>query len=122
MGAQLSHEGNTPFSDDGLCDIDALKQILRDATVSRKYGDEEGDTEVVRKDKALGRYLREPENQHVREYLRGFVCEAPSEWDSTHLDTRYRKLLDAGEVYEGRQAAYDKFLALVKQYRVRDDF
>jgi hypothetical protein len=52
--------------------------------------------------------------------LRGFICNAPSEWDSTNNQTRYAKLLDEGGFYHGNQQGYDKFLNYLKEIQFWD--
>jgi predicted chitinase len=107
MGWQKISEGNTPFNSDGLCDIDALRRLVRDAadseqpTVSRE-------TAEVQKADALSSYIRGQDG--VRQALRGFICNAPSEWDSTNNHARYARLLDEGGYYHGNQPGYDRFL------------
>ncbi|MFM0608295.1 peptidase M23 [Paraburkholderia sediminicola] len=110
-------EGSGPFNTDGLCDIDALKKILKDAK-EHETPQEAAQTEEYQKEDVLVRYLKTTEG--VREQLRGFVCEAPSEWDSTHNEDRYRKLKDPGEFYDGNEAGYRKFLNLLKSFQFWD--
>ncbi|PQV48092.1 M23 family metallopeptidase [Paraburkholderia sp. BL21I4N1] len=62
---------------------------------------------------AMEQYLSDPHNKAVQELLQGFICEAPSEWDRTNTDDRYRHLLDAGEHFEGNQRAYEQFKSFV---------
>ncbi|MEX3937455.1 hypothetical protein AB4Y32_37975 [Paraburkholderia phymatum] len=52
--------------------------------------------------------------------MRGFICLAPSEWDSTNLERRYAKLLQTGEHFEGKKDNYDKFIAFVRQFQFWD--
>jgi predicted chitinase len=121
---------SAPFDHDGLWDLDKLTQIVRaaagetspnfDATYASHLDDAEKKTDAQQKNHALRRYVRDPDHVVVRDLLRCFVCEAPSEWDSTHLDARYGKLLEAGEHFEGKQAAYDKFLAFVRKMQFWD--
>ncbi|MFL9920609.1 hypothetical protein PQR75_35630 [Paraburkholderia fungorum] len=110
-------EGNGPFNADGLCDIDALKKILKDAK-DHETPQEAAQIEEYQKEDVLVRYVKSTDG--VREQLRGFVCEAPSEWDSTHNEERYRKLKEAGEFYEGNAAGYAKFLNLLKSFQFWD--
>ncbi|MFM0606963.1 peptidase M23 [Paraburkholderia sediminicola] len=110
-------EGSGPFDADGLCDIDALKQVLKDAK-DHETPQEAALTEEYQKEDALVRYVKATDG--VREQLRGFVCEAPSEWDSTHNEDRYRKLKDTGEFYDGNAAGYTKFLNLLKSFQFWD--
>jgi predicted chitinase len=59
-------------------------------------------------------------NDPVREALRGFICQAPSEWDSSHNETRYVRLLDEGGFYHGNEAGYRKFLDYLKSVQFWD--
>nr|WP_255503088.1 hypothetical protein [Cupriavidus sp. UME77] len=53
--------------------------------------------------------------------LKGFVCQAPSEWDGTNNEARYGKLLSQqGEFYYGNSAGYAKYVALLKQFQFWD--
>jgi hypothetical protein len=103
MGWQKISEGNTPFGSDGLCDIDALRKLVKDGALAVKAQNAE----------VVSSYVRE--HGSVREALRGFACNAPSEWDSTNNRARYAKLLDEGGYYHGNQSGYDKFLTYLEQ-------
>ncbi|KAE8757515.1 hypothetical protein FSO04_23775 [Paraburkholderia madseniana] len=107
-------DGNGPFNAAGLCDIDALKKILKDAK-HHETPQEAVQTEEYQKEDVLVRYVKTTDG--VREQLRGFVCEAPSEWDSTHNEDRYRKLKDPGEFYAGNDAGYTKFINLLRSFQ-----
>ncbi|WP_167306957.1 hypothetical protein [Paraburkholderia hospita] len=82
-GWQKVSESNTPFSDDGMCDVDQLRKIVDDVAPQTT-----GPNESVDQD-ALSNYVR---GNAVREKLHGFICEAPTEWNSAHDDVRYAKL------------------------------
>ncbi|WP_103706715.1 M23 family metallopeptidase [Paraburkholderia eburnea] len=112
MGWQKLSDGNTPFGSDGLCDIDALKKLVRDASANEQPTVSAATTEVQKAD-ALSSYVRGHDG--VRQALRGFICNAPSEWDSTNNNTRYVKLLDEGGFYHGNEAGYTKFLDYLKE-------
>ncbi|WP_236066840.1 M23 family metallopeptidase [Paraburkholderia haematera] len=116
-GWKKIREGGGPFNADGLCDIDALKKILQDAK-DHETPQEAAQTEEYQKEDALVRYVKTTEG--VREQLRGFVCEAPSEWDSTQNEDRFRKLKDSGEFYDGNDAGYTKFLRLLTSFQFWD--
>lgn len=90
-GWQKISEGNTPYGDDGMCDVDALKKILGDVAQPSAGANESDDED------ALSDYVKG--NNAVRAQLRGFICEAPTEWNSAHNDTRYAKLNDADGFY-----------------------
>jgi hypothetical protein len=116
IGWQKISEGNSPFSDDGMCDINELKKIVDD--VAPQPADP---NEAVDED-ALSSYVRG--NRVVREQLRGFICEAPTEWNSAHNDVRYAKLNEPDGFY-GRQKStnpngYRDFLQLLKKFEFWD--
>lgn len=116
-GWQKITEGNTPFSTDGLCDIEALKRILRNATDHQTPQDAALKQEYKKED-VLAQYVKT--NGAVREQLRGFICEAPSEWDSTQNEKRYGKLLSEGEFYHGDPAGYAAFIKLLESFQFWD--
>ncbi|WP_250452824.1 M23 family metallopeptidase [Caballeronia sp. ATUFL_M2_KS44] len=117
MGWQKITEGNTPFSADGLCDIDALKKLLKDVK-DHQTPEEAALRQDNKKEDVLAQYVKS--NDSVREQLRGFVCEAPSEWDSSQNEARYSKLKDEGEFYHGDQAGYAAFLKRLKSFQFWD--
>jgi hypothetical protein len=111
-------DANTPYADDGLCDVDELKKILGSVlppVISGKdneYQDEDALCNYILGDNA------------VRARLKGFICEAPTEWDSAHSDTRYVKLNDPDGFY-GKQkdtnpTGYSDFLTLLKKFQFWD--
>ncbi|CAE6706693.1 hypothetical protein R75465_00688 [Paraburkholderia aspalathi] len=115
-GWQKISEGNTPYSDDGMCDVDALKKIIGDVAQPPAEAKESDDED------ALSDYVKG--NDAVRAQLRGFICEAPTEWNSAHNDTRYAKLNDADGFY-GKQKnsnpkGYSDFLDLLKKFQFWD--
>ncbi|MPV65926.1 M23 family metallopeptidase [Burkholderia sp. BE17] len=112
MGWQKISNGNTPFGSDGLCDVDALKKIVKAAA------DSEQPTVVVKttenqKAAALSSYVKY--NDQVRQQLCGFVCDAPSEWDSANNEERYAKLLDEDGYYHGNDKGYNDFMKYLKE-------
>ncbi|MFP3581864.1 hypothetical protein SB659_20085, partial [Arthrobacter sp. SIMBA_036] len=70
MGWQKVSEGNTPFSSDGLCDVDALKTILNDAA-PHDVPAVAGETAEAHKKRVLSAYVKG--NARVRRQLRGLV-------------------------------------------------
>ncbi|MEM5328555.1 hypothetical protein VSR34_18460, partial [Paraburkholderia sp. JHI2823] len=106
-------DGNTPFGSDGLCDIDALKRIVKDAQSS----DATATTEVQKADE-LSSYVRS--HDKIRQALRGFICNAPSEWDDTGNETRWAKLRDKDGFYEGNEQGYQDFLKYLKEIQFWD--
>jgi predicted chitinase len=113
MGWRKISEGNTPFSGDGLCDIDILKKLVNDAE-----GTPGVHTTEAEKADALSSYVKF--NDSVRQQLRGFICSAPSEWDSAHNEQRYVRLLDDGGFYHGNKTGFDKFLKYLGQLQFWD--
>ncbi|KIG10266.1 hypothetical protein AWB72_05654 [Caballeronia concitans] len=71
-----------------------------------------------KKEDELAQYVKS--NDAVREQLHGFVCEAPSEWDSSQNETRYLKLKDEDEFYHGDEAGYASFLNRLKSFQFWD--
>jgi predicted chitinase len=116
-GWQNITEGNTPFSADGLCDIDALKKIIKDVKDHQTQEDAALKQEYKKED-VLAQYVKS--NASVREQLRGFICEAPSEWDSSQNEARYSKLKDEGEFYHGDEAGYAAFMKRLKSFQFWD--
>lgn len=110
-------EGVGLHSDDGLCDIDALKKILSD-TKARETAAEKAARANYDKDDELVRYVKT--HKPIRDALRGFVCEAPSEWDGSHNDAKFRKLKEPGEFYDGNEAGYAKFIKLLESLQFWD--
>jgi len=107
----------TPFGTDGLCDIAALKKLVNDAVDGGQLTNATETTEVQKAD-ALSGYVKGHDS--VRQALRGFICNAPSEWDSTNNQTRYAKLLDEGGFYYGNEQGYNKFLNYLKEIQFWD--
>jgi predicted chitinase len=110
-GWQKVSEGNTPFDSDGMCDLDALKKIVNDAA-PHEVSAEPGETTEAHKSSVLSAYVKG--NDQVRRQLRGLVCNAPSEWDSTNNEERYARLLDEGEFYHGNDKGYNDFMKHLK--------
>jgi len=76
------------------------------------------ETTEVQKDDALSSYVKG--NDQARQQLRGFICNAPSEWDSTHNKERYAKLLDDGGFYHGNDQGYSDFLKYLEEIQFWD--
>ncbi|WP_249744720.1 M23 family metallopeptidase [Burkholderia pyrrocinia] len=112
MGWQKVSEGNTPFGSDGLCDIDALKKLLKDGA-DHETPAAEGETPEAHKTNALSAYVKG--NALVRQQLCGLVCNAPSEWDSTGNEERFARLLDEGGYYHGNDKGYNDFMKYMKE-------
>ncbi|MCP3712545.1 M23 family metallopeptidase [Paraburkholderia sp. CNPSo 3274] len=118
MGWQKITDGNTPFGSDGLCDIDALRKLLKDEADSPHEQTVVKETAEVWKANELSAYVRG--HEQVRKALRGFICNAPSEWDSTDNETRWAKLLDKDGFYEGNEPGYQDFLKYLKEIQFWD--
>ncbi|MFP3755934.1 peptidase M23 [Cupriavidus sp. SIMBA_020] len=112
MGWEKVSEVTGPFAQDGLCDIDLLKNLLKDKNPG--HNPHVGSSV----NKALRYYVQMGEG--VRERLRGLVCEMPSEWDRSNNEARYRKLKEPGEFYAGDPAGYERFMALVDKAQFWD--
>ncbi|MGF6415132.1 peptidase M23 [Paraburkholderia sp. MM5482-R1] len=117
MGWQKISDANTPFDSNGMCDINALKKLVKDAGDTGELPVIEDMTEAQRA-QALSTYVRM--NDPVRQALRGFICNAPSEWDSKNNETRYTKLLDEGGFYHGNQTGYGDFLKYLREVQFWD--
>ncbi|NIF55483.1 M23 family metallopeptidase [Burkholderia sp. Ax-1724] len=114
-GWQKISEETSPYSDDGMCDVDQLNKILADAAPvaldSKEYVDEDGLCQYV-----LG-------HDDVRSKLRGFICEAPTEWDKTGNSERYKRLNDPDGFYGKQQTnpdGYHDFLQLLEKFQFWD--
>jgi hypothetical protein len=115
-GWQKISEENSPYSDDGICDVDQLKKLLADATPTttdpKEYVDED----------ALCQYVLNHDD--VRSRLRGFICEAPTEWDRTGNSDRYKRLNDEDGFYGKQQQTnpdgYNTFLQLLEKFQFWD--
>ncbi|MCA7887323.1 M23 family metallopeptidase [Burkholderia contaminans] len=112
MGWQKINEGNTPFDNDGMCDVAALKEILDDAA-PHEVPAVKDETPEIHKERVLWAYVKG--NAQARQQLRGFVCNAPSEWDSTNNEERYARLLDEGGFYHGNDKGYNDFMKYLKE-------
>ncbi|WP_175671255.1 M23 family metallopeptidase [Burkholderia ambifaria] len=117
MGWQKVSEGNTPFSSDGLCDVEALRKILNDAA-PHDVPAVAGETAEGHKTRVLSAYVKR--NAQVRRQLRGLVCHAPSEWDSTNNEGRYARLVDEGGFYHGNEKGYKDFLKYLTEVQFWD--
>ncbi|WP_028202782.1 M23 family metallopeptidase [Paraburkholderia nodosa] len=117
MSWQKITEGNTPFSSDGLCDIDVLKRLVKDA-LDKQHAPSGTETTESQKADALSGYVKG--NDLVRQQLRGFICNAPSEWDSTHNEQRYVRLLDEGGFYHRNKPGYERFLKFLTEIQFWD--
>ncbi|WP_236871936.1 M23 family metallopeptidase [Burkholderia pseudomultivorans] len=117
MGWQKVSDGNTPFGSDGVCDVEALKRIVKTVVGNDQTTAAPAKSEAEKAD-ALSNYVKC--NDQVRQQLRGFVCNAPSEWDSAHNEERYAKLLDEGGFYEGNDKGYNDFLKYLKEVQFWD--
>lgn len=116
MGWQKIEEGNMPFSEDGLCDYDALRKIVNDVE-NQETLQQQHETAEYKHEDILSAYVQG--NAEVRKALRGFVCHAPSEWDATGNEARYKRLKDPDGFFGRRKDidpnGYDKFIAFHTQ-------
>ncbi|AQV94319.1 hypothetical protein BJN34_10505 [Cupriavidus necator] len=117
MGWQKVEEGNTPFSEDGICDYDELRKIV--AVVE----DDETPAERMRpaheQEARLASYVAN--HAEVRERFRGFVCHAPSEWDASGNEARYKRLKDPDGFFGKRKEldpnGYDNFIKFLERFQ-----
>ncbi|WP_155627703.1 M23 family metallopeptidase [Burkholderia territorii] len=117
VGWRKVSEGNTPFGRDGLCDVDALKKMLNDAA-PHEVPAVTGETPEAHKTRVLSAYIKG--NAQVRQQLRGLVCHAPSEWDSTNNEVRYARLREEGGFYHGNEKGYHQFIKYLKDVQFWD--
>ncbi|KWH14738.1 hypothetical protein WT59_12390 [Burkholderia territorii] len=117
VGWRKVSEGNTPFGRDGLCDVDALKKMLNDAA-PHEVPAVTGETPEAHKTRVLSAYIKG--NARVRQQLRGLVCHAPSEWDSTNNEVRYARLREEGGFYHGNEKGYHRFIKYLKDVQFWD--
>ncbi|KQR78471.1 hypothetical protein ASG35_08505 [Burkholderia sp. Leaf177] len=112
-------EDHGPFDSDGLCDIDSLKKLLGDAKTDAAASGGNVSATVVSTVQKKGDQLIAYVKSHpaIRKQLRGLVCEAPSEWDSSNHEARYAKLKQAGEFYENNPRGYAEFMHLLNQFQ-----
>lgn len=107
---------NGPVDAKGLWDLDKLGALASAAIGYEGLPGTAAEAQSAKeKNAAMQRYLTDPDRKEVRQLLRGFICEAPSEWDKTHLNKRYEGLLDEGEHFEGNADGYNKFLELAEK-------
>ncbi|BDB27455.1 M23 family metallopeptidase [Cupriavidus sp. P-10] len=119
-GWQKIDEGNALFSQDGLCDQDALRNIVK------VVEDLETPTERLRpewgQEDKLAAYIQT--HAEVREKLKGFICHAPSEWDASGNEERYKRLNDPNGFFGKRKETdpngYNNFLKFQKQLQFLD--
>ncbi|QJP70236.1 peptidase M23 [Burkholderia glumae] len=123
MGWRKIQAQTAPVDPNGLWDLDKLKALVRTSignVEAAGSGAAAAQQTAEQKSEAMRHYISDPDHKAVQALLHGFVCEAPSEWDSANLDPRYRNLLDEGEHFEGNQDAYNKFLDFVKKLQFWD--
>ncbi|MGS0989322.1 peptidase M23 [Burkholderia glumae] len=123
MGWRKIQAQTAPVDPNGLWDLDKLKALVRTSignVEAAGSGAAAAQQTAEQKSEAMRHYISDPDHKAVQALLHGFVCEAPSEWDSANLDPRYRNLLDDGEHFEGNQDAYNKFLEFVKKLQFWD--
>ncbi|AMH43456.1 putative kinase [Caballeronia sordidicola] len=112
-------EDQAPFDADGLCDIDSLKRLLGDANAEAAGAANNAPATATRnvreEEERLIAYVKS--HTDVRKQLRGLVCEAPSEWDSSNHEARYARLKQAGEFYENNPKGYAQFMRLLDQFQ-----
>jgi predicted chitinase len=112
-----------PVDQNGLWDLDKFKGLIR-AAIGDVGLPETNPTSAQQtaqqKNSAVQHYVSDPDHKAVRELLHGFICEAPSEWDSANLDSCYRHLLNVGEHFECKPDAYNKFLDFAKKLQFWD--
>lgn len=119
-GWQKIDEGNTPFSQDGVCDYDELRKIMD--VVEASETPEQRRTPGHKQEGQLTAYVYG--NDTVRRKLRGFVCHAPSEWDKCGNDARYARLKEPDGFFGRRKEVdpngYSNFIRFLEQLQFLD--
>ncbi|RZT42789.1 glycoside hydrolase family 19 protein [Cupriavidus agavae] len=114
-GWQKIEEGRPPFTADGVCDHQALRQIVE--TVESAMTPEQRLLPADQQAEQLTAYIHG--NEAVRDQLKGFVCHAPSEWDKGNNTQRYGRLNEPEGFFGKRKAidpdGYSKFIGLVER-------
>ncbi|GLC96900.1 hypothetical protein Tamer19_63090 [Cupriavidus sp. TA19] len=117
MGWQEIEEGNTPFSQDGLCDQDELRKMV--AVVEDLETPADRLREGFEQEDKLAAYIHT--HAEVRAKLRGLICHAPSEWDASANEARHKPLKDPDGFFGRRKDidpyGYDKFMAFHTQFQ-----
>lgn len=108
--------GTTPFTNDGMCSVAELNKIVENVESTGT------DPNEVTDEDALAAYVKN--NDALRAQLKGFVCHAPTEWDSSQNETRYAAL-NAPDGFYGKQQStnpngYADFLSLLKKFQFWD--
>ncbi|WP_416051100.1 hypothetical protein [Cupriavidus basilensis] len=119
-GWQKIDEGNTPFSEDGMCDYDELRKIV--AVVEEAETPDERMGPGYAQEGKLAAYIET--HAEVRQKLRGFVCHAPSEWDASGNEARYQRLNDPDGFFGKRKDVdpdgYTKFIEFLQKFQFLD--
>ncbi|WP_250509375.1 hypothetical protein [Caballeronia sp. GACF4] len=117
MGWQKIEEGNTPFNQEGFCGYDELCTIAG-VTDTRLALHAQTPTEFDH-DQRLAAYVRG--EAEVRVKLKGFICHAKSEWDTSNNEERFRALNEPNGFFGKRKETdprgYENFLSFVKQFQ-----
>lgn len=111
-------DNNMPYDNDGMCDVDELKKVVNDVAAATWLPEEPEDEDF------LSEYIKS--NDALRAILKGFVCHAPTEWDSGQNEKRYAAL-NGPDGFYGRQkelnpigTGYADFLDLLKKFQFWD--
>ncbi|WP_321846964.1 M23 family metallopeptidase [Paraburkholderia bannensis] len=120
MGWKKISEENALYSEDGMCDIEELKKIASDA--EQTLSNIALDANEYANEDLLCNYILT--NDAVRQKLRGFICQAPTEWNKDHNEDRYARLKDPNGFY-GKQMqsnpnGFNDFIKLLEQFQFWD--
>lgn len=117
MNWQKIEDGNTPFGRDGLCGYDALCQIVG-VTDTRASSQDTIPTQFDH-EQQVASYVQG--HTDVRAKLRGFICHAKSEWDSSDNDERFGELNEPTGFFGKRKGTdphgYENFINYVKKFQ-----
>jgi hypothetical protein len=119
-GWQKIGDENTPFDQDGLCGYDELKKLVNDVDAAESPS-QHADPEFKQEDQLVA-YVHG--NASVRDKLRGFVCHAPSEWDGSNSNDRYKGLNEPDGFFGSRKDSdpdgYKNFTDFLKKFQFLD--
>ncbi|WP_245001896.1 M23 family metallopeptidase [Cupriavidus pinatubonensis] len=117
MGWRRIDEANTPFSQDGLCDYDELRDIVEGVEAAETV--EQRKEPAYKQEDRLTAYVQGDER--VRNRLKRFVCHAPSEWDKNGNDARYTRLNDPDGFFGKRKdfdpRGYEEFIDFLGKFQ-----
>lgn len=120
MGWQKIDGASQALDRAGLWDCQALRTLVGDAA-SSAYQAQQANPEIGL-DEDPASYVQG--SDPARAWLKGFVCHAPSEWDSANNDQRYQGLNQPDGFFGSRAetdpGGYTKFLSFLQKFQFLD--